>query len=170
MRIPIVDKQDNIIGYKDRKNRNFKDIYRITHVWVFNDGNDFLIARRNADKKISPNCWGPAVSGTVEEGETYKSNATKETAEEIGLRDVVLVPYDKIYYENANGKRFCSIYITRTNLRADEFRIQKEEVAEVRWINVNDLTSWYNKSPEDFIPSMGHTSKLVKEYLTRNEN
>ncbi len=170
MKIPIVNEQDEVIAHKEREKKMPEDIYRITHVWVFNKNKEFLIAKRQATKKVSPNRWGPGVSGTLEEGETYESNAVKETEEEIGLKNISLTPYKKIYYENSNGKRFCFIYVASINMPAGEFVLQKEEVSEVKWINIDELVKWYKKSPDDFIPSVGHTIVLVKEYLNDNQS
>ena len=85
MKIPIVNEQEEIIGYKERDDRNDKDIIRITGLWVTNKERNILLARRSFNKKHHPGVWGPAVSGTVEEGETYESNIIKEAEEEIGL-------------------------------------------------------------------------------------
>lgn len=81
MRIPIVNEQDEIIGYKDRKDRNTVDITRITGLWLWNEKGEVLLAQRALSKDINPGLWGPAVAGTVEEGETYESNIIKEAEE-----------------------------------------------------------------------------------------
>ena len=170
MKIQIVNEQDAVIGHKNREERSYNDISRITHVWIFNKNKDFLIAKRQSTKTASPNKWGPGVSGTLEEGETYESNAIKETEEEIGLKNVPLTPLKKIYYENENGKRFCYIFKTEVDIPESEFILQKEEVSEVRWINLDELSKWHKRSPEDFTPSMGNTINLVKEYQHANQN
>jgi isopentenyldiphosphate isomerase len=170
MKIPIVDEKDNIIEYKERKEKDINDIFRIIHVWVFNKNKEFLIAKRHSSKEVSPNKWSQAVGGTVEEGETYQSNATKEVEEELGVKNVSLKPFRKLYYENSNGKRFCYIYIALIDIPVNSFVLQKEEVSEVRWINIDELSHWYNKSPDDFIPSMGQTIELIKEYQNENQN
>ncbi len=85
MQIPIVNEQDEIIGYKDRKDRNLVDITRVSALWITNEDGEILLAQRGLNKTHSPGLWGPAVAGTVEEGETYESNIIKEAEEEIGL-------------------------------------------------------------------------------------
>src|SRR3989339_514660 len=85
MRIPIVNEQDEIIGYEERETRNPKHICRVTGLWVTDKDQNILLAQRALVRKFNPGMWGPAVSGTVEEGETYKSNIIKEAREEIGL-------------------------------------------------------------------------------------
>ena len=169
--MPIVDEKDNIIEYKDRYDRDPKDIFRITHVWIFNKKNQFLIAKRHHSKKVSPNKWSPAVVGTVEEGETYESNAKKEAEEELGLKNLDMKPLFKRYYENSNGRRFCYVFIASMDMSEGDFVLEEDEVAEVKWVGLGELAEWYKKSPEDFIPSMGQTIDLVKEYKNHaNQN
>ena len=52
MRIPIVNEQDEIIGYKDRKDRNIIDITRITGLWLWNEKGEVLLAQRAFSKKL----------------------------------------------------------------------------------------------------------------------
>ena len=72
MKIPIVNEQDEILGYKDRDGKNREDISRITALWLTDFDGNVLLAQRAFNKKRSPGLWGPAVAGTVEEGETYE--------------------------------------------------------------------------------------------------
>src|SRR3989338_4963070 len=88
MKIPIVDENDEIIEYKDEKDRKPEDICRVAGLWVTAPNGDILLAQRAFVKKRSPGVWGPAVAGTVEEGETYEQNIIKEAEEEIGLKNL----------------------------------------------------------------------------------
>lgn len=168
MRIPIVDENDEIIKYIERKDRTATDTCRITCVLVFNSKGEFLIAQRQFTKPLDPGKWGPSVAGTVEEGETYDTNAIKELEEEIGVKDTQITFFNKHYYKTYNAQRFTSVYIAHVDKRAEDFVIQQDEVAEVRWISIDDLSSWYTKSPEDFIPSFSNTLERVKEYANQN--
>jgi isopentenyldiphosphate isomerase len=85
IKIIIVNEKDEIIGFKERSKVKTDDIYRVSALWAENAKGDILMAQRAFSKMNSPGKWGPAVAGTVEEGETYDSNITKEAEEEIGL-------------------------------------------------------------------------------------
>jgi predicted kinase len=84
----IVNDQDQIIGHKEPGTLLKEDIYRVSSLWVTNSKGDILLAQRKFTQKLDPGKWGPAVAGTVDEGETYESNIIKEAEEEIGLKDM----------------------------------------------------------------------------------
>lgn len=88
MLIPIVDEEDNIIDYKERKKLDLKDIYRVSALWIENSKGEILLAQRSFNKKHHPGLWGPAVAGTVEKGESYEENISHEIEEELGIKEV----------------------------------------------------------------------------------
>ena len=51
MKIPIVNKKDEIIGYKERSDRHPDDIIRITAIWITDEKNNILLQQRRFDKK-----------------------------------------------------------------------------------------------------------------------
>ena len=87
-KIVIVDEDDNVIGHKERGLVGRGDIYRVSALWITNSKGKILLARRALTKSHDPGKWGPAVAGTVEEGEDYRDNIVKEAGEEIGLRNI----------------------------------------------------------------------------------
>ena len=93
-----------------------------------------------------------------------------ETEEEIGLKKVFLEPFRKIFYENINGRRFCYIFTTLIDKEVNEFILQEDEVSEVKWISLEELSNWYQSSPGDFIPSLIETINLIKEYQNANKS
>ncbi len=169
MRIPIVDENDEIIEYKEREERTATDTCRITSVFVFNSSGEFLIAQRQFTKTIDPGKWGPFVAGTVEEGETYDSNAVKELGEELGITGIVPVFFKKFFYKTENAQWFNSVYIVHIDKPAEDFMIQKEEVVQVRWISLDELVQWHRKSPDDFVPSFQNVIDRIKEYESQSK-
>ena len=81
--IPVVNEQDEIIGYKERAEIQKDDIYRIVSLRITNPQGQILIAQRAFTKKHAPGKRSPAVAGTVEKGETYEQNIRKEAKEEL---------------------------------------------------------------------------------------
>lgn len=83
--IPIVNLDDEIIGYKPRKDITLQDVYRVSALWIENSQGEILLAQRGFLKSVDPGKWGAAVAGTVEKDESYEENILKEMQEELGL-------------------------------------------------------------------------------------
>lgn len=151
MKIPIVNEQDEIIGYKDRKDRNTVDITRITALWLWNEKGEALLAQRAFSKSINPGLWGPAVAGTVEEGETYQSNVIKEAEEEIGLKNIKPIIGPKLRRVNKNQYfvQWFSIVVDHNF----NFIKRDEEVERIKWFSRDELKRLLIEKPEIFLPN-----------------
>lgn len=165
MRIPIVNEKDEIIAYKTREETTREDIRRIVGLNVFNENHEILIAKRQANKAIHPNVWGPAVAGTVDEGYDYDDTMVKEMGEEIGLYNTKPIFVKKMYYEDETQRRFTGVYYATINSKEFTPIIQESEVAEIKWISLEDLENWYKEKPQDFIPSFNRTMNNIREAL-----
>ncbi len=152
-KIIIVDEEDNILGCKDREAVKSKDIYRVAALWVTNGYGDILLAKRALTKTHNPGQWGPAVAGTVEEGEDYLVNIIKEAAEEIGLKDIIPQVGPKV---RVRGKYnfFCQWYTMVVDKALNEFAIDESEVAEIRWLSQDALRKEVQADPTKFSQSM----------------
>lgn len=149
MQIPVVNENDEIIGYKDRKDRNIVDITRTSSLWVNSKEGDILLAQRALHKKHSPGLWGPAVAGTVEEGETYESNIIKEAEEEIGLKNINPKLGPKI--KRITSHHYFTQWFTVVIDKSTDLTIKEDEVAQVKWFTKEELLELHAKSPEIFL-------------------
>ncbi len=162
-KVIVVDENDKVIGSKERNDRSQKDIIRVSGLLVYNSENAILIARRSLNKVNDPGKWGPAVAGTVEEGETYISNIVKEAQEEIGLIvNVQGLKIERHSYQETNHKYFSTLFSVVVDRSIPDFVIQKEEVEEIRWIPIQELVKWFDAVPSDFIPSFSKTIDLLR--------
>jgi len=152
-KIIIVDENDKVIGFKQRGTLSPTDIYRVSALWIQNSKGDILLAQRSFNKIHDPGKWGPAVAGTVDEGETYESNIIKEAGEEIGLSDC---QFKKAFYEKNNGnhKYFLQWYFALVDKDIHSFTIQKEEVEQIKWFSRDELLQELNDFPDNFLKSI----------------
>lgn len=159
MKIIIVDENDNQIGLKTRDQISQNDIYRITGLWLTNSKDEILLAQRSYTKKNSPGKWGPAVAGTVEEGQSYDENIVQEAEEELGLAGLDIKPVTKLFIE---GKKTCFIqwYEATTDIDTSEFKIQTDEVEAIRWIFPEELRTDLKNNPEKYLTNMPRWFKL----------
>ena len=110
-------------------------------------------------KKQDPNKWGPAVAGTVDEGETYEQNIVKEAEEELGLKE----KFEKGPKIRINGRYnyFCQWYVLKTDKDISEFKIQEDEVSEIKWWTKEELKEQLKTDPELFVSSMIHHIRIL---------
>jgi len=149
----IVDDQDEAIGHKDRSTILPEEVYRVAALWVTNSGGDILLAQRQLTKRNDPGKWGPAVAGTVDEGETYDSNILKEAEEEIGLIEIRPNRSKKRRYAGEHNY-FCQWYTLVVDKPANEFAIRVEEVAQVKWFSRDELTKELHDNPDDYLKGL----------------
>jgi len=160
-KIIIVDKNDKVIGLKERENLKNEDIYRVSALWIENGKGEILMARRALTKAHDPGKWGPAVAGTLEEGETYYSNMLKEAEEEIGLKNIKFKKGSKVKIKLAGRLRyFLQWYLVKIDKPINEFRIQRSEVEEIRWFSKEEIKKKLQENPNEFIYSVNQWIKL----------
>lgn len=151
-RIIIVNEKDEPIGVKNRSLVQLEDIYRVSALWVENDRGEVLLARRAYSKNHDPGKWGPAVAGTVADGEAYEDNIKKEAKEELGLENLVFRSGPKCLY-NSEHKFFVQWFISEINMPINFFRPDNLEVAEIIWISKTDLSNLLKNHPDEFVAS-----------------
>ncbi|MFZ3009740.1 MAG: NUDIX domain-containing protein [Candidatus Microsaccharimonas sp.] len=157
MQIQVVDKNDTLIGTKERDEIDYSsDIYRVSALWLTNPSGQALIAKRAVTKKNSPGKWGPAVAGTLESDETYETNIYKEAQEEIGLKGVPFKEIKKVAILEPGNPRhyFCQWYEATVDMPIEAFTRQVSEVDELAWIDVEKLKEEVSQIPEKYLPSM----------------
>lgn len=166
MKIPIVNEQDEIIGYKDRKDRNTIEITRITNLWLWNEKGEALLAQRAFSKAINPGLWGPAVAGTVEEGETYESNIIKEAEEEIGLKNLkpILGPKLRRTTKHAYFTEWFSAVIDSSYPLVK----QDSEVESLKWFSKDEFFITFERNPNIFIPSLKDSAEYFFNHATKS--
>jgi len=153
-KIQIVDENDQVISHKDRSEVDYQnDIYRVAALWVTNSQGQVLIAQRKLTKDKDPGKWGPAVSGTVDEGETYEANIYKEAEEEIGLTGAQFNKGPKMRVSQPRNY-FCQWFTLSVDRDIGLFHVQEEEVEELRWVLETELARDVRENPILYVPVM----------------
>lgn len=152
-KIVIVNEKDEIIGHKDRNSLKQNDIYRVSALWITNSKDEYLLSRRAYTKSHHPGKWGPAVAGTVDEGETYLDNIIKEAEEELGLSGIDFKEGPKTR-TTGEYNHFTQWYISEIDKEISDFQIKKDEVAEIKWFSKEELLEGLKTKRDDFIPSL----------------
>jgi isopentenyl-diphosphate delta-isomerase len=159
-KIYVVDDQDQIIGVKNRAEIDYKtDIYRVTALWLTNSRDEVLIVQRAFTKSKDPGLWGPAVAGTVDEGESYDDNIKKETEEEIGLTDLTFKEGPKARICEPHNY-FCQWYTAVTEQQLHELMLEKDEVHTAKWVSEAELKRSVTSEPEKYLKNFSKTVAL----------
>lgn len=137
----IVNEKDEIIWYKDRWDIKTEDIYRVSALLIKNSKWEFLLAQRWYKKRNNPWEWNVSVAWTVEEWETYEENIIHEIEEEIWIKDIEIKEFDKIrrYWEH---NYFVQLYVAILDKDIGVFKIEKDEVEDIRWFSVDEIKKW----------------------------
>lgn len=161
MKIQIVDPDDNLIGSISWEELDLAhDIYRVSALWLTNSGGQVLLAQRSLNNDNGAGEWGPAVAGTVDEGETYQTNIYKEAEEEIGLAGV---NFEKGPKHKVDGARnyFCQWFRATVDKEINSFTLQADEVEAIKWIDASQLILDVHKNPEKYINGMAEIIKML---------
>ena len=147
-------KTGKILKRGDKLNNDEYHIF--VQVWLVNKNNEFLFEKRSSFV-TSPHKWC-AVGGHVISGEDSLDACLRETREEIG---VDLSRFDgefvsSTYYTLNNQNYFCDTYLYLIDEEC-EFKLQKEEVEEVRFIGLVEFEKMIEK---------GITFDYTEEYLS----
>lgn len=140
--LDIYDKNNKLTGESiDRKEVHEKGLWhREAVVIVMNEKKQILLQKRSYHTHNYPGKWG-LMAGHVFSGDNPKKTAIRELKEEIGLKALPKdLKFIKIYIKNTkSNKAFVYIYLLITNKKESDFKIQKEELTEVKYYNIKTL-------------------------------
>ncbi len=168
MKIPIVNEQDKVICYKEREDVAEGELYRVTALWITDINGNVLLAQRALNKKRHGGKWGPAVSGTVEEGETYESNILKEAQEEIGLSNIQVQSLPPSIINTTDYSFFGQLFFFVLPVGYNNFLLE-DKVEQVKWFTPTEIEELCTKNPDSFVPSFGSVLNLAKKFYA-NQN
>lgn len=137
-------------------------------IWIINSKNEILVQKRASCKKIHPNEWDMPSAGHIVAGETPIQGAIRETYEELGIE--TKVSDYKFIGEYIMDKSFeiAQVYLLKLDLEISECKLQKEEVAEVKWLSYDEFKKLFYST--EFVPFDDEYRELVLKLLKDNFN
>lgn len=165
MKIPIVNEQDEILYYKERSEITKDEIFRISICWVLNKKNEILIAKRSMMKSVHKGKLSSSVAGTNEEGETYEQNIKKELMEEIGLINTQPEYIGKLRLKTDEANYIAGIFILKDDIKISEFCLLQEEVSEVRYMSLTEISDLIKDQKEIFAPAFLQVVEYLKDKI-----
>lgn len=117
------------------------EYHLVVHIWVISSRGDFLIQRRSENKKLMPGEWA-ATGGAAISGEDSYTAANRELYEELGISSnkQTLKKLSRIKRRNS----LLDLWFLNVDVDCNELRLQKEEVAEARWVDRRTFVEMIN--------------------------
>lgn len=147
--LDILDENGQLTGERSsREEVHQKGLWhRVVHIWILNSRGEVLIQKRSARKLTSPNLWVMSCEGHLAAGDSSEETVLKELHEELGLSiepaDIeFLYGYKRKSITNNGtyfGNHFIDVFLIRSDFNVADLKLQEEEVAEVRWIKIDEM-------------------------------
>lgn len=182
-RLDIVDQKGIPTGKTiDRIEAHKKGVlHRTSHVWLLRkkEGKVQILLQKRSDNKDSyPGCYDISSAGHIPAGTDFIPSALRELKEELGVtaKESDLhycgqrqYQYEEIFYGKVfKDNQISNIYAMWMDREENWFQLQKEEVAEVKWF---DLEECIILVEEKKIPNCIFLDELelVKRYILQME-
>lgn len=141
--VEIVDRYGKFTGEimakEEAHDRNL--LHNEVAVLIVNDNKQVLLERRSANKRFEPNKWA-LCAGHVEAGEGLKKAMLRELKEELGIdtsEDNLTEFSNKEITIKDSNSHITYFYYIKLNLKEEEFKIEKEELSEVKWFEIDEV-------------------------------
>lgn len=157
--IDVVDSNNNVIKQikrKDMLEQNFNP--RRSYAIITNKEGKIYVQRRSKIKDVNPGFLDPAPGGVLVANETYELSAMREIEEEMGMKNVALVPVGDFKYSVEEWTVFGRIFTGRYD---GPLTLQEDEVAEVALMSIAEIYDAFH-SGEDVTPD---GMKALEHYL-----
>lgn len=136
-----------------------------TNIFCFNHNGQLLIQRRQLDKDVCPDAWDLSVAEHLQPGESYQQAAIRGLQEELGIQVYGLEKIGDVirsqYVDKAHG---IFDFEFQQSFRADysgELFPDPVEVAEVKYISLEELAADFENHPDQYTPWFKRTTRML---------
>ncbi len=148
----LVDENDNQIGLMPKMEAHEKALlHRAFSVFVFNDNNELMLQQRAWHKYHSPGLWTNTCCSHQRDGETNLEAGKRRLHEEMGyvteLEETTSFIYKAPFDNGLTEHEYDHIMIGYYN---DEPNINEDEVADWKWMNLEDVKVDIALHPEKY--------------------
>lgn len=156
--------------------------HRTAHIWIIrrkNGRTEILLQKRSRNKDSFPGKFDTSSAGHIQAGDEPLESALRELKEELGIH---AVPEDLqfagkfpiSFAKEFHGKMFrdeeiAFVYIYDHPVEIDRLTLQKEEVEEVQWFDLEETYQQCRQHRDKFCVPLGGL-QLVREFIKNSNN
>ncbi len=154
MLLVITDEGESTGEFEKRSVVHDKEIFhREVVLWVINKKErKILFQRRAHDKRAWPDKFG-LIAGHVVADESPEDAVIKEAKEEVGLNIKKLGYRHFFTYKKLEPQNHCFVYhyYTLANIPLEKFKIQEEELTELKYVDYDEYKEAVHGRKHDFV-------------------
>ena len=174
--IDILNEKGEFTGEKATRNEVHKNGYwhRAIHVLLINSKKEILLQKRAANKEKHPNLWDISCAGHLSSGDTSISGAKREFEEELGIKAdeknmklIYTIKKSHMPKEGFIENELQDVYLYKADIDISEFRIQKEELSEVKYVPIEEFTEALLSENKEFVKRKNEYKKVL-EIITKD--
>ncbi len=165
--VVLINSKDEVLGSMKKMEAHENGLlHRAFSVFLFNEKGEMLLQKRAESKYHSPKQWTNAVCSHPRMNETYEEAAKRRMDEELGI-DVEIEKKFHFLYKAEVGDQLWEHELDHvfTGNYEGDFKLNPEEVSEVRYISMEDLETELKANPEHFTEWFKIILKEYKEHL-----
>lgn len=159
--LDIVDKNGEPTGQViDREEAHRTGaLHRTSHVWIVREKEgkiQVLLQKRSEEKDSFPGCYDISSAGHIPAGVDFIPSALRELKEELGYEaqaeDLIYCGYHlfeskHIFHDQLfHNYQYSRIYMLYVDQDVSKFTIQKEELSEICWMNLDECIKGVEKN------------------------
>lgn len=165
-RVVLVSPEDKVLGQMEKLQAHQSGVlHRAFSVFLFNSKGEMLLQKRAQSKYHSPGEWTNACCSHPRIEESYQEAAERRLKEELGISAEISEKFHFIYKAPVGGDLTeHELDHVFTGNYEGPLELNKEEVAETRYISMEDLNAELKAHPENFTPWF---KIILKEYQDR---
>ena len=167
----VVDENDKIIDYKSKIECHQGNgiLHRAFSIFIFNSIGQIIMQKRSEQKLLWPLYWSNSCCSHPRKGESLDTAIHRRLEEELGfdtnLNYLYTFQYQAKFKDVGSENELCAVYIGMSD---EQVRVNKNEIAEWRFIDPEELTKEVDDTPDQFTPWFKmEWTRLTKDYEER---
>ena len=178
--LDVLDENGNKTGIKKLRKLVHRDgdWHKTAFIFVVNDKGEIILQKRSQEKENDPNKWTASASGHLSAGDTDTEGAMRELSEEIGIK----INENELNYlitvreqcdmpeKNMKIRHISNIYVVFKNTKAEDLKLQKEEVSEVKYVYYKDFEKMLTENKKEIVKHDEIYSTLLKYLHEKFDN